>query len=228
MDEVVKIKKKKRVLPFFLGLIIIFFSVIGIISTVIFAKGKIDNAKNDSIDYGAYGKYLTWVAGVDPDPFSDITKANHDDLLNIALCSLLTDDVKTGEYEVTADGLTVPAAAVEEYFVKMFGKDVQIVHSSVPGYGYQFTFNEGALTYTVPLTGITPPFYPVIKDAKKTGGLVTLKVGYVGSNRAELNADGSLSGAQPDKYMSITLKETENVGFNLISVKNLTEGEFAP
>ena len=40
----------------------------------------------------------------------------------------------------------------------MFGADVGIIHASVVGYGYEFTYNAGDNTYTVPLTGVTPPF----------------------------------------------------------------------
>ncbi len=227
MDEVIKIKKKKRFLPFLLGLMIIIFSVIGIVSSVIFVKNHIDEHNSDNADLKAYGKYLTCVVGTDPQPFSDITKAKHEDLLNIALCTLLTDGVKTGQYEVTNDGMVIPAADVEMYFEKLFGKDTVIVHSNVTGYGYTFTFDEAALTYKVPLAGINPTFSPVITDVARTGGLVTLKVGCIGLNHVEVEEDGSLKNAQPDKYLSITLRETENGGYNLISLSALTVGEYA-
>lgn len=219
-------KKKGRGFAFVLGLVILVFAVIGAVSAAKSISGAVSEAKGISADYTSYGKYLTWVVGIDPDPFTDITKANSDDLLNIALCSLLTSGVKTGQYEVTDSGLTVPATDVEAYFTEMFGNDVTIVHSSVVGYGYSFTYNEQTASYTVPLTGVTPPFSPRIESAKKTGSLVVLKVGYIGTSSIEVEADGTIGAAQPDKYMEITLKETDN-GFNLISIKNLSQGEYA-
>lgn len=219
-------KNKMRKPAFLLGVIIIVLAGFGVASIASKIGAAVKDAKKDSIDYTAYGKYLTWVVGIDPDPFTDITKANSDDLLNIALCTLLTDGVKTGEYNVTDDGLIVPAADVEEYFTKMFGNDVTIVHSSVVGYGYSFTYDEANGVYKVPLTGVTPPFTPRIENAEKTGGLVALRVGYVGTSGIEVGVDGSVGAAQPDKYMLITLKETDD-GFNLISIANLSEGEYA-
>ncbi len=219
-------KKKGRGFAFVLGLVILVFAVIGAVSAVKGISGAVSEAKGSLADYSAYGKYLTWVVGIDPDPFTDITKANSDDLLNIALCSLLTDGVKTGQYEVTDGGLIVPATDVEAYFTEMFGSDVAIVHSSVVGYGYSFTYNEQTASYTVPLTGVTPPFSPRIESAKKTGSLVVLKVGYIGTSSIEVGVDGTVGAAQPDKYMEITVKETDT-GYNLISIKNLSQGEYA-
>ncbi len=225
MDEIVSVKKKKKKLPVVIGIIVFIFAIIGVVSTVIFVTDEIKSRTAVSEDYTAYADYLTWVVGIDPDPFTDITKANYDDLLNIAVCSLLSDEVKTGQYAVTEAGLTVPAADVEACFTKMFGADVKIVHASVVGYGYKFTYNAAANTYTVPLTGVTPPFAPRIESATHTGGLVYLRVGYVGTTNIEVGADGSINAAQPDKYMDITLKETDN-GFNLVSIAAVTSGEY--
>lgn len=224
VQEVEVVEKKKKA-PFFIGLVVIIFAVIGIISTAVFVKNLVSENVGTSNDYSNYAKYLTWVVGIDPDPFTDITKADFDDLLNIAVCALLTDGVKTDEYNVTEMGLVVPATDVEQYFRKWFGNDVQIVHATVQGYGYEFQYDSATHSYYVPLTGVVPPFTPRIESVSKTGGLVTLKVGYVGTNSIEVSPDGTLSPAQPDKYMEITLKETADGGFNLISIVSLTQGE---
>ena len=221
----VEIAEKKKIAPFIIGLIVLVFAIIGIVSVGVFIKNSISEQVTAENDYSAYGEYLTWVVGIDPDPFTDITKADFDDLLNIAVCSLLTDHVKTGEYDVTAQGMVVPGADVEQYFKKWFGNDVQIVHATVQGYGYEFQYDAATHTYNVPLTGVVPPFSPRIEAVSKTGGLVTLKVGYVGTSSIEVGLDGTIAAAQPDKYMEITLKETADGGFNLISIVSLTQGE---
>lgn len=221
----VEIVEKKKKAPFFIGLIVIIFAIIGVVSVGMYIKDAVSEKVTAQKDYSNYAKYLTWVVGIDPDPFTDITKADFDDLLNIAVCSLLTDQVKTGEYDVTAQGMVVPGADVEQYFKKMFGNDVQIVHATVQGYGYEFQYDAATHTYNVPLTGVVPPFSPRIESVSQTGGLVTLKVGYVGTSNIEVAADGTIAAAQPDKYMEITLKETADGGFNLISIASLTQGE---
>lgn len=224
MEDVIKVNKKSKRLPFFIGLVVLLLAAFGVVSIVGLIVRQVKSGNSQEADYSAYTDYLTWVVGIDPDPFTDITRANYDDLLNIALCSLLSDEVKTGEYESTDAGLIVPAAAVEEYFVKMFGTDVSIVHENVQGYGYQFTYDASENTYTVPLTGVTPPFVARVESAEATGGLVTLRVGYVGTSSIEVGIDGTVSAAQPDKYADITLKAVDD-GFNLISIVSTTVGE---
>lgn len=223
VEEVEVVEKKKR-WPFIIGVIVIIFALIGVASVGVMIKNAITDEASKSEDYSKYADYLTWVVGIDPDPFTDITKADFDDLLNIAFCTLLSDEVKTGEYDVTEVGMIVPATDVERFFVSMFGSDVQIVHATVQGYGYEFQYDATLNHYIVPLTGVTPPFTPRIESVTKTGGLVTLKVGYVGTSSIEVSADGTLSAAQPDKYMEITLKEAGS-SFNLISIVALTVGE---
>ncbi|MBE6796010.1 MAG: hypothetical protein E7533_05440 [Ruminococcaceae bacterium] len=223
MSEVVKVKKRKR-WPFLIGLLVLSLAITGVVSIVDFALDEF-SAKEEEVDYTEYADFLTWVVGVDPDPISDITKADKSTLLNIALCTLLTDGVKTGEYNVTEKGLIVPAADVEAYHLKMFGADVSMIHASVIGYGYEFIYDAKTKTYTVPLTGVTPPFTARIESVEKTGGLVVLRVGYVGTNSVEVSPDGTLSATQPDKYADITLKETET-GYNLISLITVTKGEY--
>ena len=222
MSEVVKVTKRKK-WPFLIGLLVLALAISGVVSIVNFAVLRL-SPEEEAVDYTEYADFLTWVVGVDPDPFSDITSADKSALLNIAICTLLTDGVKTGEYQVTEKGLIVPAEDVEAYHLKMFGADVQIVHSSVVGYGYEFIYDATAKTYTVPLTGVTPPFTARIESVEKTGGFILLRVGYVGTGNVEVLPDGTLSATQPDKYADITLKETE-AGFNLISLVTVTVGE---
>lgn len=223
MDEVIKVKKKRKILPFIVGLLVLAFAFYGVFCAVRAVVNKVQQTAAAE-DYSVYADYLTWVVGIDPDPFTDITRANYDDLLNIALCSLLSDEVKTGQFTSTDAGLIVPAAEVEAYFIKMFGTDVKIVHENVQGYGYQFTYDSAANTYTVPLTGVTPPFTARIDSAETTGGLVTLHVGYVGTSSIEVGIDGTVSAAEPDKYCDITLKTVDG-GYNLISIVSTTLGE---
>lgn len=230
MSEVVTVNKKKskkkKGWAFFVGLLILALAVTGVVSIADFAISKLSSGEKENVDYSEYAEFLTWVVGVDPDSFSDITKADQSALMNIAICTLLTDDVKTGAYNVTEKGMEVPADDVTGYFLKMFGTDVQPVHGTITGYGYEFVYNPATKTYTVPLTGVTPPFTVRIESVEKTGALAVLRVGYVSTNNIEVAPDGTISATQPDKYADITLKETET-GFNLISVMLTTTGEYS-
>ncbi len=224
-EEKVKVKKtRQKKGPFIVGLLVLCLAIVGIVSIARQVSDILLTGDEETVDYSDYAGFLTWVVGVDPDPFTDITKANIDTLRNIALCNLLSDEIKTGEYNVTENGLIVPAGDVESNFLNMFGADVQITHGTVVGYGYEFIYNAAENTYTVPLTGVTPPFSPRIESVKRTGNLVELRVGFVGTNNVEVLPDGTLSATQPDKYADIIIKETET-GYNLISLMTVTVGE---
>ncbi|MBO5897258.1 MAG: hypothetical protein J6Q83_08155 [Clostridia bacterium] len=227
MDEIITIqqkKEKKKKAPFIAGIIVLALAIVGVVSIVEKCIGVANTESQVSAEYEEYADFLMWVVGVDPDPFADITKANKETLRNIAVCDLLSDSVKTGEYEVSDKGLIVPAAAVEGHYTAMFGSENPLVHGTVVGYGYQFDYDAAKNVYYVPLSGATPPFAVRIDSVEKSGGVIQLRVGYVGINNVEIKADGSIGSAEPDKYADITLKKTEN-GYNLISLMTVTVGE---
>lgn len=227
MDEIITIqhkKEKKKKAPFIAGLIILLLAIVGVVSIVSLCIKTFSDSSSNAEKYGEYADFLTWVVGVDPDSFDDITQANKEDLRNIALSTLMTDNVKTGDYEITENGLKVPASDVEACYNKMFGTDNPIVHGDVIGYGYQFTYDKKANVYYVPLTGTTPPFTAQIESAEESGDIIELKVGYVNTGKIEIQADGSVKSAEPDKYAEITIKKTES-GYQLISLNVVTMGE---
>lgn len=227
MEEIITIeeKVKKKKAPFIAGLLILALAVVGIVNIVGFVADKVTPEADEEAQFQEYAQFLTWVVGVDPASFSDITSANKDDLRNIAICSLMNDEVTTSTYNVTEKGLVVPAADVENYYISMFGAENGIVHASVVGYGYEFVYDAANSVYYVPLTGVTPPFSVRVESAKVTGDFIQLRIGYVGTTNVEIDAQGNLQAAQPDKYADVTLKKTET-GYNLISLMAVTVGEY--
>ncbi len=226
MEDIITIqtKEKKKKTPFIAGIIILALAIVGVVNIAGYIIDKITPETDGSKQIAEYADFLTWVVGVDPDPFADITSANKDDLRNIALCSLMNDDVTTSTYSVTEKGMIVPAVDVEKYYASMFGAETPIVHGSVVGYGYEFVYDEGTASYYIPLTGVTPPFAVRIESATATGDFIELRVGYIGTSNVEVDAQGNIQSAQPDKYADIKLKRTD-AGFNLISVMTITVGE---
>lgn len=227
MEEIITIeeKVKKKKAPFIAGVLILVLAVVGLVNIVGFVADVVAPQNDEEAQLEEYAQFLTWVVGVDPASFADITSANKDDLRNIAICSLMNDELTTSSYNVTEKGLVVPATDVESYYVSMFGADSQIVHGSIVGYGYEFAYDAANAVYYVPLTGVTPPFSVRVESAKVTGDFIQLRVGYVGTSNVEVDAQGNLVAAQPDKYADITIKKTDT-GYNLISLMAVTVGEY--
>ncbi len=205
-----KPKKRKRKYPwaFPLGVAMLILTLVGlgsIISAVVnYIIEKPDNTKE--LEY--YNQYLTWVVANDPDSFDDISKANKSQLLDITILSLLYDDRSTADFELTDEGLRVPAADVEVFYTKLFGTELPLVHTTVSGTAYTFTYDEGNACYYVPVSGYTPPFTPQVVSVKKSRESVVVTVGYIGTDQLSVAADGSIVSAEPDKYMNITLRKS--------------------
>ena len=217
-------RKKRRAWAFPLGLLIIALAITGIYAIASSAADFIRSKTDDSQQRLEYTQMLTWVVANDPDTFDDISKANPEQLRDIAIMSLLYDDINTGEYELSEKGLLVPAADVERYYVKLFGSEVPCTHGQVNGYGYVFEYDEQAQTYSIPITGITPPYTPRVTGIKEYRDTVVLTVGYIGTDGLQVDVNGEIAGAQPVKYMNITLRKTEGE-FRIASVQSASAPE---
>jgi hypothetical protein len=201
-------RKKRRPWAFPLGVFMLILSLIGLITIISSLVGFIREKTDGSEEIAYYNSYLTWIVANDPDSFDDISKANKTQLLDISILTLLYDELNTRQYELIEEGLAVPAKDVQEYFQKLFGTELEIEHKTVSGLGYTFSYDPNNDMYYIPLTGVTPPFTPRVVKVDKTRETVVITVGYIGTDKLSVLPDGSVSGAQPDKYMKITLRKS--------------------
>ncbi len=203
-----KTESKKR-FSFFFGLITVIFSLMGfggcILMGVNFIKAQGEEKKNR--DFEAYNEFLVAVAAVDPAPFDDITAASSEELIEIAVWSIIGADSEPDKYDYSSGELALPVADVEQAYNRYFGTDKPIVHTSVTGYGYEFSYNAEKGCYFIPLTAIEPFYTPDVTEAEKKGDSVTLTVGLINSNVWKQNSKtGELSRPDPDKFIKVTLR----------------------
>ena len=84
MEEVITVeKKKKKRGPFIVGLVVLALAIVGVVGIVLNVVSYIQKNNDTTADYTKYSDFLTWVVGVDPNPFSDITKADKDSALSL-------------------------------------------------------------------------------------------------------------------------------------------------
>lgn len=150
---------------------------------------------------------LTPVVLISPDTFDDVTKADMSQLVEISIWALLKSDISPDTYESTGDGLLIPKEDVEAQFVKLFGTEVTPVHSTIEGYGMDFTFDSAKGTYTVPLTGITPIYTPDVINKTTLPNSIVLTVACIAGDGWEQGENGEMKAPIPDKYLKITLRE---------------------
>ena len=203
-----KTEAKKR-FSFFFGLLAVIFSLIGFGSCILTGIGfiKTQGEEKKSREFEAYNELLVAVAAVDPAPFDDITGASSEELIEIAVWSIIGADMEPDKYDYSTGELAIPLSDVEAAYTSYFGTDKPIVHTSVTGYGYEFSYNAEKGCYFIPLTAIEPFYTPDVTNAEKKGDSVILTVGLINSNVWKQNSKtGELSRPEPDKFNRVTLR----------------------
>ncbi len=211
------------------GFIIIIFALIGIVCCVVFAVGKITDIseKKKQATYNEYASLLISAAAVDIAPFDDITGAEMSELVEMSVWSVISDAENPNEFEYKSGSLVIPAAKVEAAFTHYFGTQRVIEHTTVQGYGYEFTYNSTENAYYIPITSLTPIYTPKVTDIEKKGNSVTATVGLINSDRWLQDSEtGDLSSPEPDKYVKVTFRE-ENGAQYISAVRALSAPETA-
>ena len=197
-----------------IGIIAGILAVIGLITVVKFAIGTFDNISNKTAEKAKYEEMLLPVVMFDPDPFDDLTQADVSQLLNSAVWALLMSEDGADKYPYSEGdkfGIVVPQADIEQYFVSLFGTEINIaaLHSSIDLSEYEITYDAALKSYILPITGVESAYTPKIYDIQKQGSSLVLTVGYIG-NKAWVQINGDeMTVPEPDKYMTITMRERD-------------------
>lgn len=207
-------KMKKNKLAFPIGIIAAILAVVGLITVIRFSADTVKNLADKTADKKEYEQLLTPVVMFDPDPFDDLTQADVSQLLNSAVWALLMSEDGADKYPYSEGeniGIVVPQADIEQYFVSLFGTEIDIasMHSSLDMSEYDITYDAALQSYILPITGIESAYTPKVYDIKKQGSSVILSVGYIGTKAWVQVADGEYSAPEPDKFMKITLRERD-------------------
>lgn len=219
-------RKNTHKLAFPIGMLVVIFAAIGIVTVVISGVKGISSAVEKSKGYEEYEKMLVPVVLISPDTFDDITKADMNQLIEISIWSLLKSDISPDTYEITGDGIIIPKADVEAQFVKLFGKEVAPVHGTIEGYGMAFVYDSAKGIYTVPLSGVTPLYTPDVIDKKETANTIVLTVACLAGDAWEQGENGEMKPPVPDKYLKITLREKDGA-YYISAIQNTSSPEVA-
>ncbi|MBQ3137669.1 MAG: hypothetical protein IJB74_09350 [Clostridia bacterium] len=216
--------KKKSPLNFIVGLIVIVLTVIGFISVIDSVSDKIqrtaNKAKQEQIQL--YEDFISPVIMNDPDTFDDITKANLQQLLSIAIWSVIDDGAEPEMYEYTDGGMLMPQKDVENEFVSLFGTEIAISHGTVDGGdGVTFKYSKKKQCYIIPITGIMPIYLPEVTEVDEKDSSVVLTVGYLASADWVKDSEGNMVPPEPGKYMKITLGKNGDGSFFVKAIQNI-------
>lgn len=198
--------KKRKVLNYVVGALILAFVVIGIVSTVQFIGSHMRHLSLREQEREQFQTLLRPVVMNDPSPFDDVSLANGDELLSIAIWRILLQNPDPDRYDFAEGQMLLPQTEVEDSLHALFGADVTVQHATVDGGGVTFSHAEKKRCYTIPVTGITPIYTPRIDDVSINGDRVVLTVGYLSGEDYTQNEKGELVQPEPAKRMRVTLR----------------------
>ena len=224
-------ERKRKNFGFFIGFLVVVFSLIGF-AGCIFAGVNFITQKNEEKSRSEFSSYETFfipVAAVDPTTFDDVSSAKSEELIEIAVWSIIGSDLEPEKYVYTDKELIIPAGEIEAAFIKYFGTSVIISHKSVTGYGYEFSYNSDENAYYIPLTAIEPLYTPVVTDREVKGDTEIITVGLINTSAWKQDSKtGDISRPDPDKYLKITLLNTDSgMHIRAIRTTSLPETAFA-
>ena len=189
-----------------MGALILIFVGIGLVSTVRFLSSHVQHLSLREQQREQFRTMLRPVVMNDPATFDDVSLANPDELLSIAIWNILLQNPDPDRYDFADGQMLLPQTEVEESLQSLFGTDVSVKHTTVDGGGVTFSYAEKKRCYTIPITGITPIYSPRIDDMTVSGDRVVLTVGYLSGEDVTQNENGELVLPEPAKRMRITLR----------------------
>ncbi len=198
--------KKRKALNYIVGALILIFVGIGLVSTVRFLSSHVQHLSLREQQREQFRTMLRPVVMNDPATFDDVSLANPDELLSIAIWNILLQNPDPDRYDFADGQMLLPQTEVEESLQSLFGTDVSVKHTTVDGGGVTFSYAEKKRCYTIPITGITPIYSPRIDDMTVSGDRVVLTVGYLSGEDVTQNENGELVLPEPAKRMRITLR----------------------
>lgn len=220
----VKTEKSGKRGSFALGLVIVCFALVGIVSLVMYAVGGVQLLFKDESAKAEYEEFLYPVVMLDPDVFDDVTKADMSDLISASILSILSKNEKSPYdfdfVEGEVSGLAIPEEMVEDAFATLFGTDIQPEHRSVECSTCVFEYQNSAKRYVIPVTGYDPAYLPDILEIDKNHEeTIALTVGYISYGDWQVNENNEFAQPEAAKYRKITLRKTES-GYYVSAIQN--------
>ncbi len=215
-QEKEKIKKERQKkhpdkIAFLLGIVVMFFAVVGIILTVVTAVDFFNGDDESENEFAEYNSYLSPVAAVDIDTFDDITAADKEQLINSAIWLILSKDSTPDTYPYANGYMLIPEKDVESSYISLFGPETaqKFSHMTVQGYNSIFEYDKTNGVYKIPVTTISPVYTPNVTDVEQSGTAIVITVEYLAAESWVRDDEGNFVPPEADKVMQITLRELQ-------------------
>lgn len=212
---------KKERMTAILGVIMSFFVIIGVISTVMTIVNFSSNLINSTETKKELERYIFPLVIIDVPEFETPENLDNSQIIAAAIWAFIIDEDNDKSQYPHDDlgGMTVPEADIEPYIRSLFGEELTIRHQTVDGSSFQMLYDEAGKSYIIESTPRFLPYTPQVEQIEKTSDGYVLRVNYVQPD-VVWNLDPDNRNQSVDKVMEYTLQFTEG-GYWVQSVKLL-------
>lgn len=192
----------KKVFFFVCGLLVIFFAIIGIVSSSVYIANMASDIANNTALKNEFELYLYPLVATDPPTFEDSTGIPNSTLINAAISKiLLTGDISN--YEVDTGITYIPELDVETNAASLFGGSVEITHQTVGSVMERATYYPEKKAYGISTTNRTANYVPKVTEISNVGETYTLTVDYYPLTASIAGLEQHVASAKQMKYVVI-------------------------
>ena len=204
-----------------IGALILIFSAIGFVTTIVLASNWIISIVENQPEKDKFANFIYPLVIPDPPAFDDISKLKPSTILAAAGWDLIING-DTSKYEKDEFGfMTVPQTDLEVHATKLFGEGLTFDHQSVGDAEFSFTYNEEAQTYNLPDSLVYFSNIPRVTEIQRQDNQIHLRVDYL---IPSMGLNISDKDEKVTKIMEYILEETQDGGYKIVAVETILSG----
>jgi hypothetical protein len=189
---------------FVLGIVVLIMAVVGIVSSVGFAKELISGFADNTEQKQQFEKFIYPVVICDPPPFDAAVKMRTETQLTAAIWDIIIFADKTA-FPAEYDYMIVPELTVEQHAVKLFGSGIKPEHKSITSADISFYYDPETHSYRIPSSPRYFSYSPKVESITRSGNRYTLLVGYMSPTPAWYSVSGEENN-EPEKYAEYVIE----------------------
>ena len=187
-----------------IAVIMLFFSVIGFISSVTFVINTATDIRERRALKEEFALFIYPVVINDPPAFDSVDNLLPQTIITSALWKIILTGDKSN-YTTDIGVIYVPAADVELSARSIFGTGT-LEHQSVSSHGTQFIYSEHGKNYEIPANPTLFSNSPLVTSVTNIGEMYTVTVDYIAPS--PLSVAGIKHNSEPIKTMIYTISRT--------------------